>query len=128
MFVRSRPTRGMSVPIAVDTMPSGRPSPPLWARAAHGAGWLLLGAAVAALGHELALALERGAYQPIAAGALWYQLDVSSLNLIQAITQRYLHPVLWDPVIAGILQWPAWSLLGGPGAALVVALPWRRCA
>jgi hypothetical protein len=118
----------MSVPIAVDTMPSGRPPSPPWARIAHVAGWLLLGAAVAALGYELALALQRGAYQPLAAGALWYQLDVSSLNLVQAITQRYLHPALWDPVIAGMLQWPAWSLLGGPGAALVLAFPWRRGA
>jgi hypothetical protein len=100
----------------------------LWPRVAHVAGWLLLGAAVAALGYELALALARGVYEPIAAGALWYQLDVSSLNLVQAITQRYLHPVLWDPVLAGVLHWPAWSLLGGPGAALVVAFPWRRGA
>jgi hypothetical protein len=118
----------MSVPIAVETMPSGRPSSPLWARAAHGAGWLLLGGAIAALGDEVALAVARGAYQPVAAGDLWYRLDVSSLNLVQAITQRYLHPVLWDPVIAGVLQWPAWSLLGGVGAALVVAFPWRRGA
>ena len=116
------------MPIAVQTMPSDRPSSPLWARTAHVAGWLLLGGAIAALGSELGLALERGAYQPIAAGELWYSLDVSSLNLVQAITQRYLHPVLWDPVIAGLLQWPAGALLGGPGAALVVALPWRRGA
>jgi hypothetical protein len=113
------------MPIAVEAMPHARPSP-LWARTAHAAGWLLLGAAIAALGNELGLALEGGAYRPIAAGELWYRLDVSSLNLVQAITQRYLHPALWDPVIAGILQWPAWSLLGGPGAALIVAFPWRR--
>ena len=112
----------------VDAMPPAATRAPIWARAAHIAGWLLIGAAIAALGNELGLALRHGAYQPIAAGALWYQLDVSSLNLAQAITQRYLHPALWDPVIATALQWPAWSLLGGPGAVLVLALPWRRGA
>ena len=110
---------------AVDTARSAA-GVPLWGRIAHLAGWLLILAALAALGNELGVALEHGAYRPIAAGELWYRLDVSSLNLVQAITQRYLHPVLWDPVIAGILQWPAWSLLGAPGAALLIAFPWRR--
>jgi hypothetical protein len=104
----------------------GAAAAPLWARIAHIGGWLLIAVAIAALGQELGLALERGAYQPIAAGELWYRLDVTSLNLVQAIVQRYLHPALWDPVIAGLLQWPAWSLLGAPGAALLVAFPWRR--
>ena len=110
---------------AVDTMPSSATAAPVWARILHLAGWVLVLAAIAALGNELGLALQQGAYAPLAAGALWYQLDVSSLNLVQAITQRYLHPVLWDPIIAAALQWPAWSLLGGPGVALVLAFPWR---
>ena len=33
----------------------------------------------------------------VAAGELWYALDRGSLNFAQAITQRYLHPALWDP-------------------------------
>ena len=111
---------------AVDALRSRAAMAPRWARIAHGAGWLLALGALAALGHELALALARGAYQPLAAGELWYRLDVTSLNLVQAITQRYVHPALWDPVIAGVLQWPAWSLLGAPGAALLIAFPWRR--
>ena len=113
---------------AVDPMPSTAAASPAWARALHVAGWLLVLAAIAALGNEVGVALQQGAYQPIAAGALWYQLDVSSLNLVQAITQRYLHPVLWDPIIATVLRWPAWSLLGGLGAVLVLAFPWRRGA
>jgi hypothetical protein len=114
------------VTTAVDAMPRKAAAAPAWARVLHVAGWLLVVAAIAALGNELGLAWRQGAYEPVAAGALWYQLDVSSLNLIQAITQRYLHPALWDPIIVTILQWPAWSLLGGPGAALVLAFPWRR--
>jgi hypothetical protein len=120
--------KGMLVTIVVDTMPSGRAPAPLLARIAHLAGWLLVAAALSALGLELAQAFFRGAYQPIAAGELWFRLDVTSLNLVQAITQRYLHPSLWDPIVATILQWPAWSLLGGPGAALVLAFPLRRGA
>jgi hypothetical protein len=116
------------VTAAVDPGQSNTAASPRWAQIAHIAGWLLILAALAALGNEVGLALERGAYQPVAAGEVWYRLDVTSLNLVQAITQRYLHPALWDPVIAGILQWPAWSLLGAPGAALIIAFPWRRGA
>ena len=68
------------------------------------------------------MSIETGGYRMIEAGALWFRLDVESLNLAQAIVQRYIHPYLWDPLIAGMLQWPAWSLLGGPGVALVLAL------
>lgn len=95
-------------------------------RMAGGLGWLLIFAAVAALAYELGLAWQNGAYRMVAAGELWYRLDPSSLNLSQAIVQRYLHPVLWNPVIVSLLQWPAWSLLGGPGVLLVVLFPWRR--
>lgn len=90
-------------------------------------GWVLIGLALAAVAYELLLAAQTGGYRMLAAGELWFRLDVSSLNLVQAITQRYLHPALWDPVLQTVLTWPAWSILGAPGVALVVALwPWRR--
>lgn len=41
-------------------------------------------------------------------GKDWFELSVSSLNLTQAIVQRYLHPMIWDPVIQTILQMPSW--------------------
>jgi hypothetical protein len=44
---------------------------------------------------------------------------------MQAVVQRFLHPLLWDPVIATILQWPAWSLLGAPAAVLIAITPNR---
>ena len=89
-------------------------------------GWGLIIIALAALGYEALLALESGSWRMIAAGELWYGLHRGSLNLAQAITQRYLHPALWDPIIQGLLSWPAWSLLGAPGVALVVALSGGR--
>ena len=89
-------------------------------------GWVLVCLALAALGYEVLLATASGTWRIIAAGELWYALDRGSLNFAQAITQRYLHPVLWDPILQSALTWPAWSLLGAPGVALVVALSGKR--
>jgi len=88
-------------------------------------GWALVCLALTALGYEMLLAATSGTWRIIAAGELWYALDRGSLNIAQAITQRYLHPVLWDPIVQSALTWPAWSLLGAPGVALVVALSGR---
>ena len=88
-------------------------------------GWLLIALALAAFAYEALLALQAGAYRMLAAGELWFRIDVSSLNLVQAVTQRYLHPALWDPALQTVLMWPAWALLGIPGALLVLAF-WPR--
>ena len=95
-------------------------------RLGRAVGWALVCLALAALGYEVLLAAANGTWRMIAAGELWYALDRNSLNLAQAITQRYLHPALWDPLIQSLLTWPTWSLLGAPGVALVVALSGRR--
>lgn len=83
----------------------------------------LIFVALAALGYEGLVAVQSGAWRMIATGEVWYALDVGSLNLVQAVTQRYVHPWLWDPMIQTALTWPAWSLFGGPGIALLIALP-----
>lgn len=41
-------------------------------------------------------------------GKDWFDLSLSSLNLTQAIVQRYIHPAIWDPGIQTILQLPSW--------------------
>ena len=87
------------------------------------AAWLgavLIGLAVVSLGYEGTVAIDTGAWRAIPAGEVWFKLDNSSLNLVQAIVQRYLHPFLWDPLIVGILQWPPWATLGGLGMALTI--------
>lgn len=89
-------------------------------------GWILIALALAALGYEAWLALQTGAYRMVAAGELWFRLDVGSLNLSQAIVQRYVHPALWEPGIVTLLRWPAWSLLGAAGVVLVLAFSKRR--
>ncbi|MGI9499473.1 MAG: hypothetical protein ACR2P3_05515, partial [Geminicoccaceae bacterium] len=83
-------------------------------------GILLLVLALLAFLYEVVMAADSGGYRAIAAGELWFRLQPYSLNLSQAIIQRYLHPGLWDPVIVSALQWPAWSLLGAPGAVLAI--------
>ncbi len=85
---------------------------------------LLIGAT--ALAYEVMAFAATGSYRMVPAGEIWFTIHVGSLNLIQAITQRYIHPALWDPIIAGMLQWPAWSLLGAPGVVLVYGLPRGR--
>lgn len=82
-------------------------------------GWLLVAAAIAAVGAELLASLEAGGWRPLALGELWYRLDAPSLNLAQAVIQRYLLPALWDPVIATVLTWPAWLVAGVPGLVLL---------
>ncbi len=88
-------------------------------------GLSLITLALLAAGAELVGSLAAGAWQPIQLGGLWAALDLDSLNLIQAVVQRYLHPVLWDPGIISLLLWPAWIVLVVPGAVLAIAC-WPR--
>ena len=89
-------------------------------------GAALIGLAVVSLGYEATVAVEVGAWRAIPAGEVWFKLDNSSLNLVQAVVQRYLHPFLWDPLIVGFLQWPPWATLGGLGMALTFIFRPRR--
>ena len=85
-------------------------------------GWLLAALALLALlalGAELVASLEAGAYRGLALGLFWYELDVASLNLVQAVVQRHLWPALWDPVLVTVLRWPAWISFGLEALALL---------
>ena len=42
-------------------------------------------------------------------------MSAASLNLVQAVVQRYLLPALWDPVLVTLLLLPAWIVVGVPG-------------
>ena len=44
-------------------------------------------------------------------GQTWYQSHRESLNGLQAFTQRYLFPEIWDPGIQWILLQPDWIVL-----------------
>ncbi len=89
-------------------------------------GWLLTAFAFMAGGHELLSSIEAGAHQPLPVGKLWFIIDPPSLNLAQAVVERYLLPALWDPIILFLLQRPAWLVFGLPGVALLLIFRSRR--
>ncbi len=70
-------------------------------------GRLLLLIAVLLLAGGIALAIGGGTVTGIT-GAVWYQVHSDTLNLSQAVTQRYIAPVLWDPIAVTVLNWPLW--------------------
>jgi len=47
-------------------------------------------------------------------GQIWFELDRAlgtlTLNTLQAIIQRYVHPIVWDPVVVSVLGTPAWLI------------------
>ncbi|TLP47247.1 MULTISPECIES: hypothetical protein [Cohaesibacter] len=52
-------------------------------------------------------------------GATWFEIDNASLNLAQAVIQRNVHPLIWDPVVQWILMMPAWLAAGLVGALFI---------
>lgn len=95
--------------------------------AARVLGLLFLLAAVLALGADLAAPSDDGESSLMPLGALWYSLSPASLNLVQAVIERYVWEPLWDPVLITALQWPAAPTFGVLGGLLIgVSLLRRR--
>ena len=88
-------------------------------------GLVLITLALLAAGAELVGSLDAGSWRPVRLGEIWAALDIGSLNLVQAVVQRYLYPAIWDPGIISLLLRPAWIVLAVPGAALAIA-GWPR--
>jgi hypothetical protein len=82
-------------------------------------GWVAFLAGAAVLVRDGLVWINTKHWAPIALGQLWYQLDRSSLNLVQAVTQRYIHPFLWDPIIVTILLSWAFAVLMVLGVLLL---------
>lgn len=83
-------------------------------------GILFLVLALVILAADLvAAARGEGAGELRPLGALWYALDPGSLNLVQAVIERYVWEPLWDPVLAGILRVPGVYLFAGLGVVLI---------
>ncbi len=87
---------------------------------------IVLISTLAVVAYEVNLAMGDQAYRMIPAGELWFSLDVASLNLVQAVVERYIHPVLWQHVLFPVLLWPADLVLGVPGLVLLAFLMFRR--
>ena len=83
-------------------------------------GWIALLAGAAVFVRDLLVWVDTKHWAPIALGQLWYDLNRSSLNLVQAVVQRYIHPFLWDPIIVSILLSWAFAMLMILGGLLLV--------
>ena len=42
-------------------------------------------------------------------GQAWFDVHAASLNLVQALIERYTFPFLWDPVFVSVLFLPGWA-------------------
>jgi|APSaa5957512535_1039671.scaffolds.fasta_scaffold53541_2 hypothetical protein len=89
-------------------------------------GILFLALALLAAGAEVVASLQAGSWQPRILGQVWYDLDRGSLNLMQAVVQRYLHPAIWNPGMVALLQWPAWLVALIPAAVFLLLFRPRR--
>ena len=88
-------------------------------------GWIMFLAGVAVLVRDTLVWIDTKRWAPIVVGQLWYELNRSSLNLVQAVVQRYIHPFLWDPIIVTVLLWWAFAVLMVLGL-LILALSGKR--
>jgi hypothetical protein len=81
-------------------------------------GWMLLILAFAAGAAEVVPRnLSRGGGWFVSAYELWYAAMPGKLVVAQIQVER-LSPALWDPIVTGLLSFPAWLLLGLPGGTL----------
>ena len=81
-------------------------------------GWVLIVVALVVLGIELWILATTGSFTLHTWGELWYRLDPGSLNLYQAVVERYLSPELWDKVLAPLLLEEAFFVFALPGLLL----------
>jgi len=88
-------------------------------------GWIVFLAGLAVLVRDVFVWIDTKHWAPIALGLLWFDLDRSSLNVTQAVVQRYIHPFLWDPIIVTVLLWWAFVVLMVLGL-LILTLSGRR--
>ena len=83
-------------------------------------GWIVFLAGAAVLVRDLLVWIDTKHWAPIALGQLWYDLNRSSLNLVQAVVQRYISPFLWDPIIVSFLLCWAFAVLVVLGLLMLV--------
>lgn len=99
----------------------------------RGIGWALLLIAVLVIAYGIYIWQGGVPVFEETGGEHWFKTDQESLNLAQAIIQRYLHPSIWDPFLVNILLWPVGAALGlvfavfaVPGIVLVTVFRRRR--
>ena len=89
-------------------------------------GWLLILAALAAVGRDFFAWLDTGTWASVPFGQVWFDLHKDSLLLLQPALERHVSPFLWDPVMTTILEAPAWAVFLVPGVILLLLGSLRR--
>ena len=89
-------------------------------------GWLFIALGLAVFARDAWVFLENGVVSMTAVGQLWFSIHAGSLNLVQAVVERYVHPMIWDPVIFSVLRLPAALLFVAIGLVLAIAFRRRR--
>src|ERR1700731_4100162 len=74
-------------------------------------GWVIFLTGLSVLVRDVLVCIHSKLWAPIPLGQLWFDFSRSSLNLVQAVVQRYIHPFLWDPIIVTILLCWAFAVL-----------------
>jgi hypothetical protein len=88
--------------------------------------WILIALGLGVFAYDVWVFLDSGAVKLTALGQLWYSLHPGSLNLVQAVIERYVHPFLWDPVIISVLLAPASAIFVAIGIVLALAFRKRK--
>lgn len=60
-----------------------------------------------------ARSIAAGRFDATAFGRTWFSIDPPSLNLSQAVVERYTSPYIWDPIIITVLTWPTFAVAFG---------------
>lgn len=90
-------------------------------------GWILLLAGAGFLAADAVAWLRAGSVAPTPLGQIWFAIDRFSLNLVQAVVERYVAAALWQSAIGPALLYPGWVVFPAlGGAALALARLLRR--
>jgi hypothetical protein len=90
-------------------------------------GWLLIVAALLALGWDLFMWINKGHFQPSAVGLLWYTLSPRSFNFAEHTVSGLFSKKFWDSLNVLVLAQPMLFVAGIPGILLaLIARPRRR--
>lgn len=90
-------------------------------------GWVAMLIGAGFLAADAVLWLRTGTVAPTPLGQIWFWVDRFSLNLAQAVIERYVAAALWQSVIAPALLQPGWVVFPAIGAVcLALARLFRR--
>jgi hypothetical protein len=90
-------------------------------------GWILVLVGAGFLAVDAVSWLHTGGIVPTPLGRIWFSIDRFSLNLMQAVIERYVAAALWQSVIGPALLYPGWAVFPALGAAvLALARLFRR--